>query len=76
MQAISGGKQQIEIGSGERRVAVNTAPLEWECPVSIDLEALERVGDFQEELAAMRFFDDEEDDDEQISDNEEIDPDE
>jgi hypothetical protein len=75
MQAISGGKQQIEIGSGKRRVAVNTAPLEWECPVSIDLEALERVGDFQEEIAAMRFFD-EEDDDEQFSDDEEIDSDE
>jgi hypothetical protein len=75
MQAISGGKPQIEVGDGERRLTVSTAPLEWTCPVAIDLEALERVGDFQEEMAAMRFFD-EEDEDAPVTYDEEVDLDE
>jgi hypothetical protein len=40
---------------------VSTKPLEWACPISIDLDALERVGDFQEEMAALRYAADEDD---------------
>jgi hypothetical protein len=64
MQAISGWKPTIEVGSGARRLAVSTAPLEWECPVSINWEAVERAGDFQEEMAAMRYLDEGDEDDE------------
>ncbi|MCG8047523.1 MAG: toll/interleukin-1 receptor domain-containing protein [Candidatus Thiodiazotropha endolucinida] len=60
MQALSGREKEIEVGSGIRRVAVSTEPLEWECPVSIDVEAVDRIGDFQEEMASMRYTDDDE----------------
>jgi hypothetical protein len=75
MQAISGGKPEIEVGSGARRLVVSTAPLEWECPVSIHWEAVERAGDFQEEMAAMRYFDEDEEDDEEAGDKEKEDSD-
>ena len=58
MQFIAGKGADINghitIGDGLQKVAVGVAPLSWECPVSIDVEALDRVGDFQAELAAAR----------------------
>jgi hypothetical protein len=74
MQAISGGKPEIEVGAGARRLAVGTAPIEWQCPVSINWEAVERAGDFQEEMAAMRYFDEHEEEDEERPDQEEVNP--
>jgi len=68
MQSISGGKPKIEIGSGVRQLTVSTSPMEWECPVSINWEAVERVGDFQEEMAGMRYYDEDDQDDEESSD--------
>lgn len=65
MQFIAGpgadNRGQIVVGDGEYRIAVDVAPLTWECPVSIDVEALDRAGDFQEELSAVRSLDDDED---------------
>ena len=61
MQALADKNDNIEIGFGRRRVSVSASPLEWQCPVSIDVEAMDRIGDFQEEMAAMRYSDDEED---------------
>lgn len=62
MQFIAGKgadiKGSISIGSGRETVSVNVSPLSWECPVSIDSEALERVGDFQNELALSREVED------------------
>jgi hypothetical protein len=75
MQALSGGAPEITIGAGSREVAVSTAPLEWKCPVSIDVAAVERVGDFQEEMSAMRYIEEEDDDSEDL-DSEELGSDE
>jgi len=58
MQFIAGDgadiTSHIVVGNGKQAVAVEVSPLSWECPVSIDVEALDRVGDFQSELAAVR----------------------
>lgn len=74
MQALSGGASEIKVGSGSRELSVSTTPLEWACPVSIDVKAVERVGDFQEEMSAMRYVEEEGDSD--ILDGEEVDSDE
>ncbi|MBM4089194.1 MAG: restriction endonuclease [Planctomycetes bacterium] len=62
MQAISRGGALIEVGTGTRTLTVSTVPLAWESPVSIDMAAVERVGDFQEEMAAVRYTDEDVDD--------------
>jgi len=62
MQALRNNGGDITIGSGNRSVTVSTTPLEWHCPVAIDVAAIERVGDFQEEMAAMRYVDDDDED--------------
>lgn len=65
MQALKGSSEEdcIRIGFGNKQVVVGTTPLEWECPVSIDVEAVDRIGDFQEEISSVRSesFQDEED---------------
>ncbi len=63
MQGISNTENQEEIliGSGSSQVAVSTKPLQWDCPISIDAEAVERIGDFQEEMADIKTFEVEED---------------
>ena len=75
MQALSSGKPEIEVGSGARRLAVSITPIEWECPVSINWEAVERAGDFQEEMAAMRYLDEDDEEDEEPANKEEVDSD-
>jgi hypothetical protein len=62
MQAISSRGTTIEVGTRIRTVSVSTTPLEWQSPVSIDVDAVERVGDFQEEMAAMHYTDEDDDD--------------
>ena len=55
MQLLAGAvdlEGHIAVGDGREAVKVSVRPLSWDCPVSIDVEALDRVGDFQEELAA------------------------
>lgn len=68
MQALSHGTEEIRVGALPRCVSVSTSPLEWACPMSIDVEAVDRVGDFQEEMAALRYADEEGEDDEQADD--------
>ena len=61
MQFIAGKadiNNHISIGRGKQTVKVSVTPLSWECPISIDVEALDRVGSLQAELAAARDFDD------------------
>ncbi len=63
MQALATteDKKQIDIGSQPKRtVSISTQPLDWDCPVSIDVDAVDRIGDFQEEMASSRYFEDEE----------------
>ena len=55
---------RIVIGSGNEAVSVTVAPLSWLCPVSIDVLALDRVGNFGAELATVRAADDESDEEE------------
>ena len=65
MQLIAGHTGidgQIAVGEGKQAVNVDVKPLSWDCPVSIDVEALDRVGDFQEELAAAHEMGEEEPD--------------
>ena len=57
MQSLETNERVIEIGSGKHQVVVSTIPMMWDCPVAIDYEALQRVGDFQEEMASMRYVD-------------------
>jgi hypothetical protein len=61
MQALGAGTSDIRIGSGSRKVTVSTKPLDWDCPVAIDYVAVERIGDFQEEMAGLRYLEDDDD---------------
>jgi len=57
MQLIAGEAGidgEIAVGQGREAVKVKVEPLSWECPVSINVEALDRVGDFHAELATVR----------------------
>lgn len=62
MQFVANGGSDINgditIGNGLESVSVSVRPFSWLCPVSIDVEALDRVGDFQGELAAARVIGD------------------
>lgn len=64
IQALETRAGHIEVGEGKRAVVVDTAPLCWQCPVGLDVEALSRQADLGEELAAYRTRDDEESDEE------------
>ena len=63
MQFIAGKGSDINgsiiIGCGPQAVSIKVAPLSWECPISIDVEALDRVGNFQIEFASAREINDE-----------------
>lgn len=63
IQALETRTGHIEVGEGKRAVVVDTAPLCWQCPVGLDVEALSGQADLGEELAAFRTRVDEEDDD-------------
>ena len=41
-------------------IVIATAPLSWQCPVGLDVEALSRQADLGQELAEFRTRDDEE----------------
>lgn len=56
MQALKSDSDQdhIRIGTDKHQVVVGTNPLAWECPVSIDVEAVDRIGNFQEEISSVK----------------------
>ena len=62
MQRISQGGDTIDVGQGKERVSVATTPLRLECPLSIDVAAMDALDDFQIEFAAIRGGDEEEGD--------------
>jgi len=64
MQALAAGDPEIAVGTGTQRVGVSVDPLQWDCPVAIDYDAVDRIGDFQEEIAALRFMEDDDQSDE------------
>lgn len=57
------GDRYVRTGFEPHQVAMDSEPLQWSCPISIDGEAVDRLGDdFQEELAlVLHQVDDEED---------------
>jgi hypothetical protein len=59
IQALETRAGHIEVGEGKRAVVVDTAPLCWQCPVGLDVDALSRQADLGEELAEYRTRDDE-----------------
>jgi hypothetical protein len=61
----------IEIGSGKRKVSICIHPRSWDCPVAIDVEAVDKIGDLQEELAAIsyEYFSDESDENIVVQEN-------
>lgn len=67
IQALETRAGHIEVGEGRRAVVVDTAPLCWQCPVGLDVEALSGQADLGEELAAFRTRDDEDDGDAAVS---------
>lgn len=69
MQALRTSDSDIQIGEGQHAVTVSAVPLEWSCPVSIDVIALDRIGDVQEEMAAIRSADDSDDSDKEYEAN-------
>jgi hypothetical protein len=62
MQALSSGADEIHVGDGEVEVTIQAKPVQWACPVAIDLEAMSRVSDIGEELAQISAYDDLDDD--------------
>ena len=54
VQAIA-SEGKIVVGPPGKEVVVGTTPLSWDAPVSIDEDAVRRIGDFQEEMAATRY---------------------
>lgn len=70
MQGLANTEENefIEIGAEDtRKVVITTAPLHWECPISIDVEAVDRIGDFQEEMASARYIEDDRQSDEETN---------
>lgn len=63
IQALETRVGHIEVGEGKRAVVVDTAPLCWQCPIGLDVEALSGQVDLGEELAAFRTRDDEDEND-------------
>ena len=59
IQALETSVGHIEIGDGKRAVVIDTAPLCWQCPVGLDVEALSGHADLGEELAEFRNRDEE-----------------
>lgn len=62
IQALETRPGRIEVGEGKRAVVINTAPLSWQCPIGLDVEALSRQADLGQELAEFRNRDDDDQD--------------
>lgn len=67
MQALETGHEEVVVGKSGREIVVSTRPLSWECPMSIDVVAVDRLGDLTEEMAAIRSaMEDDEDESDQV----------
>lgn len=62
VQALETSAGRIEIGEGSRLVVMLTKPLNWNCPVGLDVMALSGLSDMGEEIATYRMRDDDDDD--------------
>jgi len=66
-QALQTSRGLIQIGEAGRAVEMQTKPLNWECPVGLDVLALSGMSDLGEEIAQYRTRDDDEDEDGEAS---------
>ena len=67
MQALANENLEIVIGVGKQQVIVSASALQWQCPVAIDYDAVERIGDFQAEMAALRYREIEQDEERRVN---------
>ena len=67
VQALQTSEGRIQIGEDGREVVMQTNPLNWECPVGLDVGALSGTADLGYEIAQYRSRDDDEDDGENRS---------
>lgn len=58
-QAIETSEGNIQIGSGDEAVVMKTTPIQWECPVGLDVMALSGLADIGQEIAEYRSKEDE-----------------
>ena len=61
IQTLAQGNRFIIVGASGHEVKIDTRPLKWVCPIAIDYEAVARIGDFQQEMAEIRFVAEEDD---------------
>ena len=60
MQALRTDGTDIRVGEGRRAVVINTSPMEWLCPVALDVVALSRIADLGKEIAEAKKPDEDE----------------
>lgn len=58
VQALESEAGRIQVGEGNRALAMDSVPLSWQCPVGLDVQALSGMADLGEELAGYRTRDD------------------
>lgn len=68
VQALETSDGRIEIGEGLHAVVMLTRPLNWQCPVGLDVLALSGLSDLGEEIATYRTREGDDDEDENASD--------
>ncbi|MBP8285786.1 MAG: hypothetical protein KAX57_03000 [Rhodoferax sp.] len=68
VQALETSVGEVRYGEGKRAVVMSSEPLRWECPVSLDVQALSGMVDLGEELAEFKAREGDEDDSDESSD--------
>lgn len=67
VQALETSVGEVRYGEGKRAVVMSSEPLRWECPVSLDVQALSGMVDLGEELAEFKAQEGEDDDSDESS---------
>jgi hypothetical protein len=68
VQALETSVGRVTLGEGPRTVEMSTTPLQWMCPVGIDVAALSQVSDIGQEMAEYRSrLEEAEDEDEEAA---------
>jgi len=67
VQALQTAEGRIEIGEGARTVSMLSKPLNWNCPVGLDVSALSGMSDIGEEIAQYRVRDEDDDESDEAS---------
>ena len=61
IQALRNDDSNIAVGTAPNAVIVSTVPLTWDCPIAIDMAAIDRIADLQEEMAQLQEVDEDQD---------------